>query len=304
MNEIEHEIADQPRCWRLAEQVARQDSAALPSPGSRICAVGCGTSYYMAQAYAAFRERAGLGETDAYPASEMPLARRYDEIVVISRSGTTSEALEVITQLAPVTRVLALTGAAGTPVTKLAHQSIVLDFADELSFVQTRFATSLLALLRAHLGEDVGQLAGLAEQALSADLPVDPARFGHFVFVGTGPGAALASEAALKMRETAGAWTEAYPAMELRHGPMSTLGPRSVVWSLGPAPHGLGSEVTDTGAAWAESAEDPLVALVRVQRVAVLNALAQGLDPDHPRFLSRSVILPGVPHSSTRGDGE
>ena len=117
--------------------------------------------------------------------------------------------------------------------------------------------------------------------------------FDHFVFVGTGPGAHLASEAALKMRETGGAWTEAYPAMELRHGPMSALSPRSLVWSLGAGPEGLGDEVARTGATWLESAEDPLVALVRVQRLAVANALAKGLDPDHPRFLSRSVILPG-----------
>ena len=95
------------------------------------------------------------------------------------------------------------------------------------------------------------------------------------------------------MRETGGAWTEAYPAMELRHGPLSALGPRSLVWSLGPAPDGLCDDVARTGATWLESREDPLVALVRVQRLATANALAKGLDPDHPRFLSRSVILPG-----------
>src|SRR6185437_10485927 len=182
---------------------------------------------------------------------------------------------------------------AGSPVTTLATESIVLDFADERSFVQTRFATSVLVLLRAHLGDDITPLAAAAEAAIAADLPANPADFDHFVFVGTGPGAHLASEAALKMRETGGAWTEAYPAMELRHGPMSALSPRSLVWSLGAAPEGLGDEVARTGATWLESAADPLVALVRGQRLAVANALAKGLDPDHPRFLSRAVILPG-----------
>lgn len=302
MNAIEHEIADQPRCWELAAQAAADHLALLPPRGGRVCAVGCGTSYYVAQAYAAFREQAGAGETDAYPASEMPLDRRYDHVVAITRSGTTSEVLSLIPRLAPATPVLALTGAAGSPVTSLAQQSVELGFADEVSFVQTRFATSVLAMFRAQLGQDVAALAAAARRAVEAGLAVDPAKFEHFVFVGTGPGAALASEAALKMRETGGAWTEAYAAMELRHGPMSTLGPRSLVWSLGPAPRGLGGEVEATGATWLESAEDPLVALVRVQAVAVRNSLAQGLDPDHPRFLARSVILSDPPDDSTRGE--
>ncbi len=301
MNAIEHEIVDQPRCWELAAQVAAQNSAVLPPSGRRVCAVGCGTSYYVAQAYAALREQAGHGETDAYPASELPLDRRYDHLVAITRSGTTSEVLNLIPRVAPGTSVLALTGAAGSPVTGLAQQSIVLDFADEVSFVQTRFATSVLALLRAQLGQDVDALAAQARLAIEDELPVDPTKFEHFVFIGTGAGAAVASEAALKMRETGGAWTEAYAAMELRHGPMSTLGPRSLVWSLGPAPRGLGGEVASTGATWLESAEDPQVALVRVQQVAVRNSLAQGLDPDHPRFLARSVILADS-SDSTRGD--
>jgi CRISPR-associated protein Cas5a/b/c len=295
MSEIEHEIVDQPRAWTLAAKLGRDARASLPATGSRACVVGCGTSYYIAEAYAAYRERAGLGETDAFPASETPAGRRYDHVIAITRSGTTSEVLTLVAALAGTVPVTAITGADGSPVTSVAPETIVMDFADERSFVQTRFATSVLALLRAHLGQDIAPLAAAAEKAIAAPQPVDPADFDHFVFVGTGPGAGLASEAALKMRETGGAWTEAYPAMELRHGPMSALSPRSLVWSLGTAPEGLGDEVARTGATWLESPEDPQVALVRVQRLAVANALAKGLDPDHPRFLSRSVILPGPP---------
>ena len=104
MNAIEHEIADQPRCWELAAEAAARNSAALPPSGRRVCAVGCGTSYYVAQAYAALREQAGHGETDAYPASELPLDRRYDHLVAITRSGTTSEVLNLIPRVSPVTR--------------------------------------------------------------------------------------------------------------------------------------------------------------------------------------------------------
>ncbi len=272
--------------------MARPSAPLLPGPGARAVAVGCGTSYYMAQAYAALREQAGLGETDAFPASEVPLSRGYDHVVVITRSGTTSEVLDLVGRAQASSRVTGVTAVQGTPLSELVAGTIVLGFADEASVVQTRFATSALALLRAHLGEDVTALATAAERALSTALPVDPGRFEQFVFIGRGMGAALASEAALKLRETSAAWTEAYPAMELRHGPMSTLGPRSVVWCLGPPPPGLEDEVRSTGATWVSSPEDPMVGLVLVQRLAVARALSRGLDPDHPRFLSRSVVLP------------
>jgi len=47
----------------------------------------------------------------------------------------------------------------GTPVAPLAEQVVVLDEVDERSVVQTRFATTTLALLRAQLGHDLGPVA-------------------------------------------------------------------------------------------------------------------------------------------------
>ena len=46
-------------------------------------------------------------------------------------------------------------------------------------------------------------------------------------------------------------WTESYPAMEYRHGPIAVTGPGSVVWLLGPAPDGLIAEIAAAGGlAW------------------------------------------------------
>jgi fructoselysine-6-P-deglycase FrlB-like protein len=300
MTEVEQEIADQPRCWRLATGVADRERSSLPSAGDRVAAVGCGTSYYVGQAFASLREEAGLGETDAFAASEMPSGRRYDHVILITRSGTTSEVLDVVSRLPEHTRTVAVTAAHETPVNDVAQRAVVLPFADESSIVQTRFATSALALLRAHLGEDVEPLARAAERTLVAPLPVDAQQFQQFVFVGQGTAVGLANEAALKIRETSGAWSEAYPAFELRHGPISTLGPHSVVWGLGAVPRDLQDEVRATGATWVEFAEDPMVALTVVQRLAVSHALALGLDPDRPRFLSRSVILRDSPIHRSR----
>ena len=291
----EAEVASQPGCWRraarLASQVDGHVAKLLPARGERVAVAGCGTSWFMAQSYAAAREQASYGETDAFAASEMPLGRRYDRVVVLSRSGTTTEILQLLGDLGGTVPTVAVTAVPGSPVAKAADEAIVLDFADEESVVQTRFATTELALLRTSLGHDLAQAALDAERVLAAPLPEDLLAARQFTFLGTGWTYGLASEAALKLREAAGMWTEAYPAMEYRHGPMAVTGPGSVVWLLGAAPDGIAAEVTAAGGlAWG-SRLDPLAELVRVQRVAAALGRARGLDPDRPRNLARSVIL-------------
>ena len=287
----EAEIASQPACWLRAGELVAAVGAVLPAPGERVAVAGCGTSWFIAQSYAALREAAGHGETDAFAASEMPVGRRYDRVVALSRSGTTTEILQLLAQLDGTVPTLAITAAEQSPVAVAADAVIALDFADELSVVQTRFATTELARLRAHLGQDMTAVARAAEDILASPLPDVLTSATQFTFLGTGWTCGLASEAALKLREAAGMWTEAYPAMEYRHGPIAVTGPGSLVWLLGPAPDGLADEVVAAGGlAWPGQA-DPMAELVRVHRLAAAAARARGLDPDRPRNLSRSVIL-------------
>ena len=307
MSHVKAEIATQPECWRQAAKLST--AAGLPTAGERVAVVGCGTSWFMAKAYATLRERAGQGETDAFQASDFPHARRYDRLVAITRSGTTTEVLDVMRAAGERTAVTVLTADGAQPAARIARDAIVLDFADEQSVVQTRFATSVLTLLRAHLGEDMESAATDAEVAVRLPLPVHPALFDQITFLGQGWTVGLAEEAALKCRETAGFWTESYPAMDYRHGPISIAGPRRVVWAFGEVPAGLADQVEATGAAFVHSRHhggyaslgrwvggrdplDPMADLILAQRVAVLLATTQGLDPDNPRNLTRSVVLP------------
>nr|WP_312034051.1 sugar isomerase [Actinoplanes sp. TBRC 11911] len=307
----------------------------------------------MAKAYANLRERTGQGETDAFQASEFPYDRRYDRVIAITRSGTTTEIVDLVRALtteasgtgaATGTRDTGSTGTrdtsgtgtrdtggtgtrdttgargtAATPVTvitsdatqpaaDLATDSIALDFADERSVVQTRFATSALALLRAHLGADIESLAMDAEVAVRLPLPVHPGQTEQITFLGRGWTVGIAEEAALKCREAANYWAEAYPAMDYRHGPISIAGPHRVVWAFGDIPPGLADDVEATGASFVHSRHhggyaalgrwgggraplDPMADLIVAQRVAVQLATARGLDPDQPRNLTRSVLL-------------
>jgi fructoselysine-6-P-deglycase FrlB-like protein len=291
VSEIEHEIASQPACWARAAAVALTVRAELPQPGDRVAVVGCGTSFYMGRAIAALREAQGGGETDAFPASEFPIGRSYDRIVAISRSGTTTEVVQLLERLGSVPRVV-VTADPGSPVAEIADTSIVLDFADERSVVQTRFATSALAMFRAHLGEDLGPAIADAERAVTEPLDPDPTRFGHVVFLGHGWTVGIAEEAALKLREASQTYSEAYPAMEYRHGPISLADPRSLVWIVGSPDPSVADDIGSTGATVRVATLDPMAELVLVHRAAVALAAAKGLDPDHPPHLTRSVLLP------------
>ncbi|MEH0416260.1 SIS domain-containing protein [Streptomyces sp. B21-083] len=298
MSQTETEIATQPECWHRAVALARRPEtpgvARLPRTGERVAVVGCGTSWFMAQAYAVLRESAGHGETDAFPASEMPAGRRYDRVVALTRSGTTTEVLEVLRRLKGVTPTVAVTADPATPVMELADMAAVLEFADETSVVQTRFATTELVFLRALLGEDLSGLAAQGAAALAEPLTDELLTAEQFTFLGSGWAYGIAQEAALKMREAAGAWTEAYPVMEYRHGPISVTGPGRVAWWFGdPAgvPEGLPDEIARTGGRLVAFGRDPVADLVVVQRLAAALGAARGLDPDNPRHLTRSVIL-------------
>ncbi|WIJ45237.1 SIS domain-containing protein [Curtobacterium citreum] len=286
---VSAETASQPETWRAAAALLPDVAAALPRPGERVAVVGCGTSWFVAAAYAVAREQAGLGETDAFAGSEYPTGRRYDRVVTISRSGTTTEIVDLLRTLDGQETVL-VTAVPGSPATHAARHVVALPFADERSVVQTRFATTTLALLRAALGDDVDALAVQAEAALAE--PIDDLLDAEQVtFVGRGSAVGLTAEAALKTREAAQFWAESYPAMDYRHGPIAIAQPGRLVWSLGPAPEGLADEVAATGARFVQHDLDPMAGLVVVHRFAVALAERRGLDPDNPRSLTRSVIL-------------
>ncbi|AZA13310.1 SIS domain-containing protein [Corynebacterium choanae] len=291
---MEHELSSQPACWRKA--IALTDAqAVLPKPGERVAVVGCGTSWFMSQAYAAMRETAGAGVTDAYTATEARITteRDYDVLLVITRSGTTSEIIDLLQQHRGQLRTIALLGDTDSPVAELADTVVDLSFADEQSVVQTRFATTALMFLRAslHETETLHKAISDAETVLSTPLDDTLVNQEQYTFLGTDWRLGLATEAALKMREACQAWTESYSSMEYRHGPIAIAAPGRVTWALGPVPTGLADQVAQTGATFIHTDHDPLADLVAIHRIALATARARNLDPDHPRNLTRSVIL-------------
>ena len=287
----EREITSQPETWMRAITMAAEVSLSLPQQGERVAFVGCGTSWFMSMAAAARREELGLGESDAFTASEFPLQRKYDRVIAISRSGTTTEVLELLNALKG-TKTTAITAIPESPAALEASDAIILDFADEESVLQTRYATTALALLRTHFGETIGDCVDQCEAILHIEIPNPLLAVDQITFLGQGWTVGIAQEAALKTRESSQFWAEAYPAMDYRHGPISIAQGGRAVWFFGAPPAGLAEEVESRGAFTEVRDVDPLAHLVLAQRVAVTIATMRGLDPDNPRGLTRSVILP------------
>ena len=174
-----------------------------------------------------------------------------------------------------------------------ADDVVVLDFADEQSVVQTRFATTALTLLRAHLGLHTDAVVADARTAL-ADAAARRARRAATQFTFLGRGWSVGPRERGRAQDARG---------RRCRGPRPTRR-----WSTGtgpsaspPAapspgcsarrPRGWPNRCAATGALWVGGRLDPLAELVRAQRLAVAVAAARGLDPDRPRHLTRSVIL-------------
>lgn len=221
----------------------------------------------------------------------MPPPRAWEEMIVVSRSGTTTEILQAVRAVPPGMAVLGLTATAGSPLAEVVTSELDLPFADERSVVQTRFATAALSLLLGMYGWDVEASARRAEGFLCEALPDWAEAVEQFVFLGRGVGAAIASEAALKFREILRTWSESYPTMEYRHGPISAINERSLVWIMDAEEPSIDAQIRATGARVIRSEGDPLAELVRVHRFAEGLADLRGINPDEPPHLTRSVVL-------------
>lgn len=291
MSVTAEEIFSQPAVWARALECVGSADQFFGLPGERVLFIGCGTSAFVAHSLAILRENSSLGVSDYAYASEWKGTRTYDRVVAISRSGTTTEVIDALDRIGPYTSRVAITGVKEQPINQMVDAALVLDFADEQSVVQTRFPTSVLLLARATFGADVAGLPAEAEQELSRPLDIPVENFDQFVYLGSDWTLGFAEEAALKIREAGQAWSEAYPMLDFRHGPISVAGPRSLVFMFGNADEQLVAEVERTGARVETSTADPLVQLVRAQRIALAVAESRGLTPDTPRYLTRSVVL-------------
>ncbi|WP_416195240.1 SIS domain-containing protein [Pseudomonas sp. DC1.2] len=185
------------------------------------------------------------------------------------------------------------------------------------SFIATLSASSRLV---AHWNEDPALLdAGLAlpqglREAAQQDwsLAIDSLRdCQRLMVIGRGAGFAIAQEAALKFKETSSIQAEAFSSAEVRHGPMALIGeqyPLLVFAPRGAEQAGLLSLAADMRQRGARvllaapddiehrdltlsraehPALDPILAIQSFYVMAAGLAVARGMDPDQPQYLSK-----------------
>lgn len=316
-----------------ALEVARSAPQALVDRldgAARIVITGAGSSLYIAQV-AAFSMRAHADlAAEAQPLSEVLLrpaavfagqALADQPVIVVSRSGSTTEALEVIKAAkARGQYTIAVTCRPEAPMAGLADAVLAVPEGDEEAIVMTRsFAAQATLLMRlgARLGDGAhatdldalperwGSLEPWLERAFEL-AATDPSRL---VVLGGGAAFGLANEAVLKATETGQVPASAFHPFEFRHGPISVCEPGMIVVgilggeaeteerrvlqesaALGATTWALGSD--GPGAGLDETARLPLV-LHALQALALGIAVRRGLDPESPRHLGQVVVIGG-----------
>ena len=249
------EILSQPEIWRNSLGELHRSGmleSILQATDSRAewLFVGCGSSFYLAEAAAATWTLLTNQPARALPASEVLLfpdlavrAAGKTQVVVISRSGQTSEAVRAADLLSRHYRfpTLGITCSAESLLEKVCDRTVRLPAADEKSTVMTRSFSSMLMALQSlasgksgatefssaltqmsdHFAVSIDSLAQRIEEFVAAHA------FADYVFLGQGPFYALAREASLKVMEMSCSYGQAFHTLEFRHGPKAIVSPET-----------------------------------------------------------------------------
>ncbi len=342
------EILSQGQVWLTVMQEISQSADVekiLASRGNRKewIFVGCGSSYYLAQAAASSWTLLTGQRASALPASEVllfPQLMKYNgdesQAVVISRSGKTSETVRAAKALSGAWGVptIGLTCAVSSDLEQMCDSTIALRTADEKSMVMTRSFTSMLLslqILAARWAGDsqfVRELQRMAESfalrihsiAQATEAFVEQHAFGDYVFLGQGPFHGIAREASLKVMEMSCSYSQFFHTLEFRHGPKAIVSPGTCLMFFlsetgREAEKEVLAEMKELGGvtiAVCHQADDSVsrasdlvievgfdgneLALLAPYTVAgqllgFFIGVQKGLDADHPKNLSRVVIL-------------
>ncbi len=348
------EIHEQPLALRetlasVAEALGRElPCTPAASLAERLVLVACGTSYHAALAGRHLFERWSRIPCEVEVASEWryrePLVDGRTLVLGISQSGETADTLAALRQARRNgLPTLAVTNTPGSQLTREADGTLLTRCGLELGVAATKTFTAqvtLLASLALALAEGRGglraeeaaaasqalrELPALAERFLVGDHPINEiaeryADAPYFFFLGRGTGLAVALEGALKLREIAYIPCEAYPAGEMKHGPIALIDEQTpvvcVATERGPQEK-ISSNIQEVRArggraialalggdeALQHYVEDvvyvprthpllqPVLDVLPLQMLAHRTARMRGVDPDRPRNLAKTVTV-------------
>ncbi|MCQ9708958.1 glutamine--fructose-6-phosphate transaminase (isomerizing) [Streptomyces albidoflavus] len=309
----------------------------------RIKILGCGTSYHAGQIGAQLIEELARIPADAEPASEFryrnPVVDPDTLYIAVSQSGETYDVLAAVQELKRKgARVLGVVNVVGSAIAREADGGLYVHAGPEVCVVSTKcFTNTVVAfgLLALHLGRTrdlsvadgkriIAGLRKLPEQiadVLSREDEIEKlaeefTEARSMLFIGRVRGYPVAREASLKLKEVSYIHAEAYPASELKHGPLALIEPAMPTVAIVPDDDLLEKnraaleeikaregKILAVAHREQEKADhtivvpknedelDPILMGIPLQLLAYHTALKLGRDIDKPRNLAKSVTV-------------
>ena len=317
----------------------------------KIYLVACGSACYVSVLAKYILEKTCRIPTEAVMASEFryadPVVDEHNLVIIISQSGETADTLAALREAKRLgAKTLAVVNVVGSAIAKAADQTIYTWAGPEIAVATTKaFSTQLAVvyLLAAYMGKQLGTMDGEtyrnwvealealpagAEQVLTQEniqkVQYYASRYyGHHdaFYIGRNVDSAICLEGSLKLKEVAYLHSEAYPAGELKHGPISLIENGTLVVALAtvqPLFDKTMANVREVKARGAdvlcltlqETAEEaakqadgiltvpgilpmlqPSLTLIPLQLFSYYVALNRGCDVDKPRNLAKSVTV-------------
>ncbi len=334
----------------VAPGTGREDVMGELARIDKVFAVACGTPLHAGMVGKYAIEHWAHIPVEVEVASEFryrdPILTPHTLVIAVSQSGETSDTIAAARhasdQRAPV---LALTNVVGSSLARQADGVLYTHAGPEIAVASTKaFTTQLVALLvlGMFLGQERGALftsecediPGRLQQlpeAIEATLELDgdiqelAKRYcdvGYTMFIGRHAGLPIAYEGALKLKEISYLHAEAFPAGEMKHGPIALIEQGSLVVALATQGHVLSKMISNiqevrargasvlalgSGGSTADLAEHadhlltlpeashelaaPILAAVPLQLFAYHVAILRGEDVDQPRNLAKTVTV-------------
>ena len=315
----------------------------------QILILACGTSYYSACVAKYWLEDIAGIPTQVEIASEYRYRTTVPNpktlIVVVSQSGETADTLAALRHAKSLGHqyTLAICNVASSAMVRETDWHFLTKAGAEIGVASTKaFTTQLLALylLAISLAKRAGRLSAEGEKellrelrhlpkALHAVLALEPqimawsdafAKCENALFLGRGMHYPIALEGALKLKEISYIHAEAYPAGELKHGPLALVTDKMPVVTVAPNDallEKLKSNMQEVkargGKLYVFADQDthisnseginviklpehygnlsPILHVVPLQLLAYHTACARGTDVDKPRNLAKSVTV-------------
>ena len=314
----------------------------------RVFLIGCGTSLNAAQVGRHLVERLAGVPAEAESASEFryrePMLDGRTLVVAIGQSGETADTVAAMEEVRRShAKLVTVCNSPDSQATRLADSSLLMRSGIEVgvastkTFIASLTILNLLAMRLAAAHDRVGQ-SGMQEWVDQlaripghvANLVSKPAEIDelagsycnrrNFIYLGRGINAPIATEGALKLKEISYIHAEAYPAGEMKHGPIALIDHRMPTMAIAPDDALYDKMVNNVqevktrggavlgvltdgdarlsglvdGAMFIPRVPDhltPIVATVPLQLFAYHIAVRRGCDVDQPRNLAKSVTV-------------